>query len=308
MIIAGIDVDWHHWDEVATAIVPVIILLLFAVTVVQARLLRAQVKQGQDGVAQAARAAAAAERAVTEATRARIDARASHVVAFIKKPRWIPYLNRVRVTDPWGRPIPLDPSNRERINPEMQFSFPLNSEMFLWFDNELTLTNEGLTTAQVQIGHEGVQLSDTFQGANDGSRQPLGGGQRSDIYALPPGQTMHLDWRTGRTLQEWKLAYEEPDPPNPLGACLAGVIIVDDDQDGILDNITFMLAGTPIEPVHGQNGQWHLVRDLAKMATVVNRRRRYRVDGMLPVYTSSEFEGQFNAWEALAQKQERTRP
>jgi Phage integrase family len=97
MIIAGI--DWRHWANVATATAPIPTSLLFLVTVVQAFILRDQVKQGQRAVAEAARAATAAERAVTEATRARIDARASHV-AFISTSPWPPCLNNNRGDKP----------------------------------------------------------------------------------------------------------------------------------------------------------------------------------------------------------------
>jgi hypothetical protein len=92
-------------------------------------ILRRQVKQGQDALAEAARATMTAERAVTEATRARIDARASHVVAFISKSHWPPYLDRGRGADAWGHPSPLDPLNHERMKPEMRFGFPKDAEM-----------------------------------------------------------------------------------------------------------------------------------------------------------------------------------
>jgi hypothetical protein len=299
-------IDWS-----ATAAISA--LLLFVVTAWQVTILRSQVKQGQDAVAEAAKAAIAAERAVTEATRARIDARASHVVAFISKPHWPPYLNNNRAADQWGRLFPLDPIKHEPMKPETPFWFPSSSEKYLWFDNEITLKNEGLTTAQVEISDGDVQLSDSIRLSDFVSQddvQRIGGSPGSNRYALPPGQTMRLDWRTGRTLQEWKLAYDEPDPPNPLGACLAGITVVDEDHEGVVDSISFLIGGRPIEPVDGQNGQWQLATtDAGKfIATVVSRRRRYRVDGVLSSLTPSEQEIQFQAWEALAQKGERTRP
>jgi hypothetical protein len=300
------------WGQAAAVPASIGTLLLFGVTVVQARILRDQVFQGQNAVAEAARAAVAAERAVTEATRARIDARASHVIAFIGKPHWPPYMDRVRGGDAWGRPAPLDPFNRERMNSEMQFGFPTSSEMFLWFDNQITLINEGLTTAQVEIGDGDMQLSEIASLTElftQDDRQRIGGSPGSNRYALPPGQKMYLDWRTGRTVQEWKLAHEEADPPNPLGTCFTDISIVDEDHEGVVDNISILLAGRPIEPVPGQDGQWHLATDAGRsIATVVSRSRRYRVDGVLSTLTPSENEIQYRAWEALALTGERTRP
>ena len=177
------------------------------------------------------------------------------------------------------------------MSPEMQFVFPSNSEMFLWFYSRLTLINEGLTTAQIEIGNGDVQIASALrpeESATQGNLQRIGGYPGSNRYALPPGQPMYLDWCTGRTLQEWKLALEEADPPNPLGTCVADISIVDEDREGIMDNISILLAGRPIEPVQGQEGQWHLTTDNQSIATVVRRSRRYRVDGVWSclLYTS----------------------
>ena len=47
------DIDWSHWGDVATALTPFGTLLLFGVTIYQARKLRDQVRQGQHAVNEA---------------------------------------------------------------------------------------------------------------------------------------------------------------------------------------------------------------------------------------------------------------
>ena len=194
----------------------------------------------------------------------------------------------------------------------MRFGFPKDSEMYLWFDNRITLINEGLTTAQVEISDGDLELSEIVSLTEmlvQNDLQRIGSYPGSDRFALPPGQTMYVDWRTGRTLQDWRLAHEEADPPNPLGTCMTAINVMDEDHDGILDCINILIAGRPIEPVPGQIGQWQLATDTGRsIAAVVSRSRRYRVDGVVSTLTPPESDTQYQAWEALAQEGERTRP
>jgi hypothetical protein len=153
------------------------------------------------------------------------------------------------------------------------------------------------------------EAADYGKTLNQNDLQRIGSYPGTNRYALPPGQAMYLDWRTGRTLQEWRLAHEEPDPPNPLGTCMTAISIFDEDREGVLDYISILIAGRPIEPVPGQIGQWQLATDAGQsIGTVATRSRRYRVDGVLSTLTPSENAIQYQAWEALAQTGERARP
>ena len=321
------EIDWSHWGDVATALTPFGTLLLFGITIYQARKLRDQVEQGQHAVkeagraataaegavTQAARAATATERAVTEAARSRIEATAPHVVAFIQDPLWPPSLDRQRTVDGLGHLKPLDPMNREPLSSDITFFFPENNDIFLWFPLRITLRNEGQTTARVELGGDidlavAVSLTPEEVGSQ-GSFTRIGSWADANTYALPPGQTMYLDWNAGRRLAEWRLAREEPEPPNPYGSVSCTITCRQESADGILDTITFELAGRPLKPDQMQQGKWRLTDDPQHdvVALVSERVRRYRVGGVLDPVGPSLIQQTYADWQRLADKDERTK-
>lgn len=320
-------IDWKHWADVATAFTPLGTLLLFGVTIYQAGRLRDQVKQGQTAIREAARAATAAEkavgeaaraatateRAVREATRSRIEATAPHVVAFLSPLAWPPYLDRARKVDGYGRPQALDNTNAQPIREDVEFHFPEDANKILWFPVRITVRNEGQTTARVSLSTDpDLVLAEALtvdEYAQPGSLTQVGTWANSRTYMLPPDQTMYLEWSAGRRLAEWRLAKEEPAPPNPQGSVSVSISCGQDAADGILDTITFELAGRPICPDDRREGQWRLTDDPTQdvVAVVSDRVRRYKVDGELNPVGPSQMQQMYGAWEELAQKGERRR-
>ena len=246
----------------------------------------AQSRAADEQVVLAQEVLKAATAAVREAARARTDERAPLVIALFEAPQWPPVIDATRDRMPYGDgPRLLDQHSVARAEPASPARlFARNGErtQLMWFRTRGVLINEGATTARVRLDDE-AQFVETTAARKE--------------RLLRPGEVAPFEWAAGHTIAEWAVAREQPDPPNPLGACFLTITVFDSFEYGIFDHIHVVMSGRPIVPVDDTFDEVRLASREAEAEmeiTVFPTRRTYRSDGVrrdpLP------WDGTYAAW------------
>lgn len=269
-------------------------LILVLLTRTQLRSLQDQVKHSHDqteaavaAVLAAQESATAAQDAVREAARTRADETSPRVMALLEAPHWPPLVDSSRSGMPYANALRLlDPRSihaSQQANEAQPFVFDRDRQTFMWFQMRGLLINEGHGTARVRLDGEAQFVEGTSPYAQDEDIPvpPQVGTERNREYLLRPGDKAIFEWGYGHTLGEWADAYDNANPPNPLGACFLTVTVLDSYANGVIDHIYVEMAARPIEPVPGTIGQWHLTDDRFDNTGVViyPTQRTYRAEG-----------------------------
>jgi hypothetical protein len=228
----------------------------------QIQISAAQSKAADEQVALTQDVLKTATAAVREAARARTDERAPLVVALFEAPRWPPLIDSTRSRMAYGN----EDERAEAASPTRLFARGERTQL-MFFQVRGVLINEGATTARVRLDEEAQ-----FVGAAAARRERL----------LRPGEVAQFEWGAGHTIAEWAAAREQPDPPNPLGACFLTITVFDSFEHGVFDHIHVVMSGQPVVPVDDTFDEVRLAsREAeAQMAvTVFPTRRNYRSDG-----------------------------
>ena len=242
------------------ALATVVVVLLTLRTL---RALHEQVKVGQDAATAARESADAAEDAVREAAKTRIDDQAPRVVVLIENPEWPPFIDRSRSSAPVGADLSLlDTLGQSSVaNSTELYQFDAHKSWFLWFRTRGVLINEGKGTARVSIGRAArfIEGESRLLGQEVLHVPPRIGTDLFPEYILRPGEKALLEWGDGHTLGDWADARDNPDPPNPHGACILRITVFDWLSSGVVDHHYVLLQGRPIWPVPNMQGQWRLL-------------------------------------------------
>ncbi|WP_433218461.1 hypothetical protein ACQP00_12535 [Dactylosporangium sp. CS-047395] len=217
----------------------------------QVELNATQAKAAEDQVALTQEMLQQATAALREAARARTDERAPLVVALLETPHWPPL---------------VEPS-AEAASPARLYARDAERNTPLHFRTDGILINEGATTARVRLDEQAH-----FQDPAPARRERL----------LRPGEVARFTWTAGHTIAEWADARENPDPPNPLGACFLTITVFDNFEHGIFDHIHLAMSGRPIVAVDPSFDEVRLAShesEAAMAVTVFPTRRTYRFDG-----------------------------
>ncbi|MBQ1012912.1 hypothetical protein KBX53_18515 [Micromonospora sp. M51] len=248
----------------------------------------AQAKAAERQVDLAQEAAKGAGAAVREASRARADERAPRVVALMEAPQWPPRVDSARTGMPYANELRLldhrSIGQSSVASSSRPYVFHGQRNWFMWFRTRGVLINEGSATARVRLDGEAEFIEGTTPLAGEAtiSRPPQVGTPDRQEYLLRPGESALFEWASGHTLGEWAEAYENPNPPNPHGACFFTITVFDSFEHGVIDHIHAVMAGRPLVPVDGALGQWRITPDLEEAAlgiTVYPIRRMYQSEG-----------------------------
>ncbi|GAA2603137.1 hypothetical protein GCM10010399_37510 [Dactylosporangium fulvum] len=263
----------------------------------------AQSRAADEQVALAQEALKAATTAVREAARARTDERAPLVVALLEAPQWPPLVDTTRNRMPYGNEARLldhrSVSQAEPASPARSFLRGGERNQFMWFRTRGVLVNEGTTTARVRLDNEAQFVEGDSPLVRNSSIvvPPAVGMPTKREHLLRPGEMALFEWGAGHTIAEWADACENPEPPNPRGACFFTITVFDPFEHGTFDHIHVVMAGRPIIPVDGSFDEVGLATEESEAAmgvTIFPTRRTYRSDG--PRKEPLPWEETYAAW------------
>lgn len=271
-------------------------LALATVALIQIRISQRQVSTSERSLEATKEAVVATEQAALETARARIDAKTFRVVPEFREPMWPPLLHTTLTRVPGGgEPALLDSSNihaSRDVGEGDVFTFPREESQLLWFRAYGLLRNEGDGTAFIYFPSTCRVVSDIGPYADVANIRPherITGHFRPG-HVLEPGESMVIEWASGRPLSDWADAYENPNPPNPRGALFLEIVARDTFQDGVTDNLYITIQGLPIEPVTDEQGRWRLRRQPSMVASeypTVRRRRGLDPEDVQPPWSET---------------------
>lgn len=269
-------------DSIASIAVAIGTVFLALVALAQVRVSQRQVSTSQQSLAATERAISATQRAAEETARGRVDANTFRVVPEFSEPEWPPLLNPSLNKMPGGGdPTLLDPVNVHgswEVTHDHVFSFPREENQLLWFKVCGLLRNEGSGTAFIALPRTCRVKADSgpYAGTPNLRVHDRVTGHYQPRHVLEPGEAMAIEWAAGRPLKEWADAYENPNPPNPMGALFLELIARDTFKEGVIDNIYITMQGKPLEPSPAEQGRWRLRRERSMVSAEYPSVRRRR--------------------------------
>jgi hypothetical protein len=147
------------------------------------------------------------------------------------------------------------------------------------------VVNEGNGTARIRLDGEAQFVDGTSSLVNGVTlaAPPVVGTPDRREHLLRPGDMALFEWAHGHTLGDWADARENPDPPNPRGACFFTITVFDFFEHGVVDRIHIVMAGRPLLQVPGAAGQWVIpdkVADAEMGMTIYPIRRAYTSEAL----------------------------
>lgn len=250
--------------DLGTFFAAVATIVLVVLTRRTLKALHEQIAVGQDAATAARQSADAAQDAVQEAVKTRIDDHAPRVVVLFEEPQWPPFIDRTRSRMPGGGELSLLQSLGQSEVAGGPYYFDEQASWLLWFRTRGVLVNEGRGTARVRLDGDARFIAGTSTLLGSESEIPVPpqvGAPINQEYLLRPGDRALFEWGYGHPLSEWADARENPDPPNPHGACFLVVTVFDWLSSGVIDHHYTLLQARPIQPVPGRQGQWQIISE-----------------------------------------------